>query len=77
MVAVPAVPPVTTPVALTVATEAFVVDQVPPETVEVNVDELPAQIDWLPVIVPADACVETVNNRVAVALTQPPVPATV
>ena len=59
-------PPVTTPVALTVATEAFVVDQVPPETVEVNVDELPAQIDWLPVIVPADGKAVTVTGKVLV-----------
>jgi hypothetical protein len=45
MVAVPAVPPVTTPAVLTLAIEELVVVQVPPETVEEKVVELPLQID--------------------------------
>jgi len=75
MVAVPAVIPVTRPeVALTVATAGVLLDQAPPEMVEVNVDVPLTQILWFPPRVPAVGAVVTVTVRVAVALAQPPVP---
>ena len=75
MVAVPADIPVTRPeVALTVATAGVLLDQAPPEMVEVNVDVPLTQILWFPPRVPAVGAVVTVTVRVAVALAQPPVP---
>ena len=78
MVAVPAATPVTSPVvALTVATAGVLLDQAPPEMVEVNVDVPLTQMFWFPLSVPAVGAVVTVTVRVAVALAQPPVPTTV
>jgi hypothetical protein len=62
MVAVPAATPVTTPVvAFTVATEVLEDDQVPPETVEVNVVVPVPQMVWVPPKVPALAAAVTVT----------------
>ena len=78
MVALPAVKPVTRPVvALTVATAGVLLDQAPPEIVEVKLDVPLTQILWFPLRVPAVGAVVTVTVRVAVALAQPPVPVTV
>ena len=78
MVAVPAVTPVTRPeVALTVAMAGVLLDQTPPEILEVKVDVPLTQMPWLPLRVPAVGAAVTVTVRVAVALVQPPVPATV
>ena len=75
MVAVPAVTPVTRPeVALTVAMLVSLLDQAPPEMVEVNVDVPLTQILWFPLSVPAVGAAVTATERVAVALAQPPVP---
>ena len=74
----PAATPVTTPVlALTVATAGVLLDQAPPEMVEVKVDVPLTQMPWLPLRVPAVGVAVTVTVRVAVALAQPPVPVTV
>jgi hypothetical protein len=78
MVAVPAVKPETRPVVvLTVATEGALLDQEPPEMVEVKVVVPVTQMLWFPLRVPAVGAVVTVTERVAVALAQPPVPTTV
>ena len=78
MVAVPAVIPVTRPeVALTVATAGVLLDQAPPEMLEVKVDVPLTQMLWFPLSVPAVGAAVTVTVRVAVALAQPPVPMTV
>ena len=78
MVAVPAVTPVTSPVvALTVATAGVLLDQAPPEMVEVKVDVPLTQMFWFPLIVPAVGGAVMVTVRVAVASAQPPVPLTV
>ena len=78
MVAVPAVTPVTRPeVALTVAMLVSLLDQAPPEMVEVNVDVPLTQILWFPLSVPAVGAAVTVTVLVAVVSEQPPVPITV
>ncbi|MFM8658825.1 MAG: hypothetical protein ACKOCQ_02670 [Candidatus Nitrosotenuis sp.] len=78
IVAVPAATPVTTPVdELTVAIEALLVVQAPPETVEVNVEVAPTQIPCVPDSVPAEGTAVTVTVAVVVALAQPPLPVTV
>ena len=78
MVAVPAATPVTRPVeALMVATPAALLDQLPPEIVEAKVVVPETQTVWVPLRVPAEGAAVTVTVRVAVALAQPPVPATV
>ena len=78
MVAVPAVIPVTSPVAaLTVATAGALLDQEPPVAVEVKVDVPLTQMFWFPLSVPAVGGAVMVTVRVAVALAQPPVPLTV
>ena len=75
MVAVPAAIPVTSPVvALTVATAGVLLDQAPPEMVEVKVVVPVTQMLWFPLSVPAVGAAVTVTVRVAVALAQPPVP---
>ena len=75
MVAVPAVTPVTRPeVALTVATAGVLLDQAPPEMVEVNVDVPLTQMLWFPLRVPAVGAAVTVTVRVVVTSAQPPVP---
>ena len=75
MVALPAVKPVTRPVVgLTVAMVGALLDQAPPEMVEVKVVVPVTQILWFPPRVPAVGAVVTVTVRVAVALAQPPVP---
>jgi hypothetical protein len=77
IVAVPAATPVTTPEAFTVATPAAELDQLPPNAEEEKVVVEPAQIACVPLSVPAVAGAVTVTMAVAVALAQPPVPATV
>jgi len=78
MVAVPAATPVTTPeVVSTVAMLVSLLDQAPPEMVEVKVDVPLTQMFWFPLIVPAVGGAVMVTERVAVALAQPPVPDTV
>ena len=78
MVAVPAVKPVTRPVvALTVAMVGALLDQAPPEMVEVKVVVPVTQMLWFPLRVPAVGVAVTVTVRVAVAFEQPPVPVTV
>ena len=75
MIAVPAVLPLTTPVeASTVAIPVALLDQLPPDTVEVNVVVPPTQIPCVPLRVPADGVAVTVTDLVAVAFAQPPVP---
>jgi hypothetical protein len=75
---VPADIPEITPVdELMVATEVDDDVQVPPVTVELNVDVPPTQIALLPLSVPAEGGAVTVTVRVAVAFAQPPDPATV
>ena len=74
----PAVKPVTRPVlALTVAMAGVLLDQAPPEIVEVKVVVPVTQMLWFPLRVPAVGAAVTVTVRVAVALAQPPVPTTV
>jgi hypothetical protein len=78
IVAFPAATPVTTPEeALTVATLVLELDQVPPLTVELNVEVPLTQKLVVPLMVPAVGGALTVTVRVAVALAQPPVPVTV
>jgi len=78
MVALPAVKPVTRPVVgVTVAMVGALLDQAPPEMVEVKVVVPVTQMLWFPLRVPAVGAVVTVTVRVAVALAQPPVPVTV
>ena len=78
MIALPAARPVTRPVVgLTVATVRALLDQAPPEMVEVKVVVPVTQMLWFPLRVPAVGAVVTVTVRVAVALAQPPVPVTV
>ena len=78
MVALPAVKPVTRPVVgLTMAMVGALLDQAPPEMVEVKVVVPVTQMLWFPLRVPAVGAVVTVTVRVAVALAQPPVPVTV
>ncbi len=74
MVAVPAPAPDTTPEELTVATDALLVVQAPPETVEAKVDVDPTQIACVPESVPAEVAAVTVTVLVAVTLAHPPVP---
>ena len=72
MIAVPAVTPLTTPVeAFTVAILVELLDQLPPDTVEVNVVVPPTQIPCVPLRVPADAGLVTVMVPLAVLV--PPV----
>ena len=69
IVTVPAATPVTTPEdALTVATPVLELVQLPPETVELNVEVEPTQTLVLPLILPAVGSALTVTVRVAVAL---------
>jgi len=79
MVAVPMLAPVTTPVeAFTVATPVLLDVQEPPVLpLLVNVVVPPTQMVCVPLRVPALGAAVTVTVRVAVALAQPPVPATV
>ena len=78
MVALPAVKPLTRPVVgLTMAMVGALLDQAPPEMVEVKVVVPVTQMLWFPLRVPAVGAVVTVTVRVAVALAQPPVPVTV
>ena len=78
MVVLPPATPVTTPVpATTVATDVLSEDHVPPDCVELNVVVASAQTVCVPLKVPALGGLVTVTVRVAVALEQPPVPATV
>ena len=78
MVALPADTPTIAPLAvLMVATAGFDEIQVPPKTEEEKVTESPIQIFCVPDKVPADTGAVTVIVRVAVALGQPPEPATV
>ena len=68
IVTVPAATPVTTPEdALTVATPVLELVQLPPETVELNVEVEPTQTLVLPLILPAVGNALTVTVRVAVA----------
>ena len=60
-----------------VAIDVLELLQVPPVTVELNVEVPPAHIVVVPLIVPAVGVEFTVTVRVAVALAQPPVPVTV
>ena len=72
MIAVPAATPLTTPVeAFTVAIPVALLDQLPPDTVEVNVVVPPTQIPCVPLRVPADGGLVTV--MVPLAVTVPPV----
>ena len=72
MTAVPAATPFTTPVeAFTVAIPVALLDQLPPDTVEVNVVVPPTQIPCVPLRVPADAGLVTVMVPLAVLV--PPV----
>ena len=59
------------------ATEAFIVVQVPPLPVELKVVTLPTQRAEVPVMVPALGAAVTVITKVEEALAQPPVPLTV
>ena len=78
MVAVPAATPVTRPVEVSmVATAGALLVHLPPEMVEAKVDVLFTQISCVPLSVPAVGAAVTVTVCVAVALAQPPVPATV
>jgi len=62
MVAVPPVTPVTRPVdALTVATPGALLDQVPPEKVELKVVVPPTHTSWFPLRVPAEGGAVTVT----------------
>ena len=74
----PAETPVTRPVeALTVATPVALLDQLPPDIVELKVVVSVAQMLWVPLRVPVVGDAVTVTVLVAVALAQPPVPVTV
>ena len=76
--AVPAPTPVISPlVEFTVATAVLLLDHVPLEAVDVKVVVPPTHTAWFPLRVPAEGGAVTVTVRVAVALAQPPVPATV
>jgi hypothetical protein len=78
MVAVPGAIPLTDPVvALIVAIKELEELQLPPGEVELNSTALETQIDCVPLSVPALGAAVTVTIRVALALAQPPVPATV
>ena len=78
MVAVPADTPVTRPVdSLIEATRDALLDQLPPETVEVKVVVPATQMAWLPLRVPGEGAAVTVTVRFAETLAQPPVPVTV
>jgi hypothetical protein len=79
MVAVPMLAPVTTPVeAFTDATPVLLDVQEPPVSpLLVNVVVPLTQMVCVPLKVPALGAAVTVTVRVAVALAQPPVPATV
>ena len=60
-----------------VATVVFADDQVPPDTVEVNIVFPFKHVAVVPLNVPALGAAVTVRVLVAVALAQPPVPKTV
>jgi hypothetical protein len=78
MTEVPAVTPITAPVAaLMVATAGVAEDQVPPDNEDDSVGVVPIQINVVPNNVPADGGAVTVTVEVAVAFAQPPVPVTV
>ena len=78
IVAVPDATPLTDPVdALIVAIKELEDDQVPPAEVELKRTEPETQIACVPLSVPALGGAVTVTIRVAEALAQPPVPATV
>ena len=73
----PGVSAVTKPVAeLMVATDVFDELQMPPVVVEVKLVVLLTHRACVPLRVPADGGAVTVTDRVAVAVAQPPVPAT-
>ena len=61
MTAVPPVTPVTTPVPVTDATPAAVLDHVPPDEVSDKVTLVPWQNDEVPVIGPTTAAAPTVT----------------
>jgi len=63
--------------ALIEATPVALLDQLPPETVDVRMVVPATQIACVPLRVPAEGAAVTVIVRVAVALAHPPVPATV
>jgi hypothetical protein len=78
IIAVPAAKPVTRPVdVFTVATPGALLDQIPPETVDVKVVVPPTHTAWFPLRVPTEVPAVTVTVRVAVAFAQPPVLVTV
>ena len=78
IVAVPPEIPLTSPVeAFTVATAGLLLLQLPPPTDELNDEELPAQMVWVPLRTPAMGAAVTVIVRDAVASAHPPVPETV
>jgi hypothetical protein len=64
-------------VELMVAIDVLPEDHVPPVDVDVNVVVWFAHMVWLPLSVPATGAAVTVTVLLAVALLQPPVPATV
>ena len=70
IITVPAVTPVTTPVADTVACELLAL-QVPPVTASVRVIAAPVITDEGPVITPAEAVLLTVTDLVACAVPHP------
>ncbi len=75
---VPAVSPVATPVVeFIVAIVGLLLLHVPPLAVEERVLVNPRQIVLLPVIVPALGALVTIKVLFAMALEQPPLPATV
>ena len=77
MVAVPAERAVTSPVdELMVATDVLEDCQLPPVAVDVKLEVDPIHSAWVPLSVPALGGAVTVTDRVAVAVAQPPVPAT-
>jgi hypothetical protein len=70
MVAEPAVTPVTTPAASTVATPDALLLHVPPAAASVSVTEEPAHTDEVPVMVPAAGNGFTVTVVVTVVVPQ-------
>ena len=78
MLAVPAPTPVISPVVeFTEATAVLLLDQVPPETVDVKMVVLPTHTAWFPLRDPAEGGEVTVTERVPVTSEHPPVPVTV
>ena len=62
--------PVTTPEALTDAIALLLLAHVPPVVPSVSVAVLPVQVEGVPVMVPADARLLTVNDWVTVVVPQ-------